>query len=142
MMQTSRRTLFTMAGVAGLTGTLALSFPTIAGAVPDLDPDDYRDLRTRWVDQLTGRHLFDPADPQFSESIDELDENAQEFLSLMGEPGSDPVFPDWSWEQVWTIAETVQRVRVIATAWATPGSRSEEHTSELQSRGHLVCRLL
>src|SRR5690625_6021054 len=23
-----------------------------------------------------------------------------------------------------------------------PGSRSEEHTSELQSRGHLVCRLL
>src|SRR5690625_6655112 len=24
----------------------------------------------------------------------------------------------------------------------TPTSRSEEHTSELQSRGHLVCRLL
>src|SRR5207253_9081561 len=24
----------------------------------------------------------------------------------------------------------------------TPGKRSEEHTSELQSRGHLVCRLL
>src|SRR5207253_11277888 len=24
----------------------------------------------------------------------------------------------------------------------TEGSRSEEHTSELQSRGHLVCRLL
>src|SRR5690625_5649843 len=23
-----------------------------------------------------------------------------------------------------------------------PGARSEEHTSELQSRGHLVCRLL
>src|SRR5207253_10958393 len=26
--------------------------------------------------------------------------------------------------------------------WATLPSRSEEHTSELQSRGHLVCRLL
>src|SRR5437870_4391112 len=25
---------------------------------------------------------------------------------------------------------------------ASPGRRSEEHTSELQSRGHLVCRLL
>src|SRR5690625_6413322 len=25
---------------------------------------------------------------------------------------------------------------------AAPTSRSEEHTSELQSRGHLVCRLL
>src|SRR5690625_5649806 len=27
-------------------------------------------------------------------------------------------------------------------AGATKGARSEEHTSELQSRGHLVCRLL
>src|SRR5690625_5604945 len=28
------------------------------------------------------------------------------------------------------------------TSQATGTSRSEEHTSELQSRGHLVCRLL
>src|SRR5690625_6115889 len=28
------------------------------------------------------------------------------------------------------------------TAPNEPGKRSEEHTSELQSRGHLVCRLL
>src|SRR5207253_9998090 len=27
-------------------------------------------------------------------------------------------------------------------SWRRPGTRSEEHTSELQSRGHLVCRLL
>src|SRR5690625_5532724 len=27
-------------------------------------------------------------------------------------------------------------------AYRSPPSRSEEHTSELQSRGHLVCRLL
>src|SRR5437870_6584525 len=26
--------------------------------------------------------------------------------------------------------------------WIPAGKRSEEHTSELQSRGHLVCRLL
>src|SRR5437660_5277116 len=30
---------------------------------------------------------------------------------------------------------------MIVTAFAK-GDRSEEHTSELQSRGHLVCRLL
>src|SRR5690625_6859727 len=32
----------------------------------------------------------------------------------------------------------------LATPYGAPvaGSRSEEHTSELQSRGHLVCRLL
>src|SRR2546422_4680200 len=28
------------------------------------------------------------------------------------------------------------------TAWLSEGERSEEHTSELQSRLHLVCRLL
>src|SRR5215208_8500167 len=31
---------------------------------------------------------------------------------------------------------------VTAESRISPPSRSEEHTSELQSRGHLVCRLL
>src|SRR5690625_5801526 len=31
---------------------------------------------------------------------------------------------------------------VFASAFHAPVLRSEEHTSELQSRGHLVCRLL
>src|SRR5215510_10556398 len=30
----------------------------------------------------------------------------------------------------------------IFTSWSAVWTRSEEHTSELQSRGHLVCRLL
>src|SRR5690625_5721384 len=47
--------------------------------------------------------------------------------------------------------ESVSATVVTATAVAgaatttrttTPSRRSEEHTSELQSRGHLVCRLL
>src|SRR5258708_13919572 len=32
--------------------------------------------------------------------------------------------------------------RVIAGSWGRPRPRSEEHTSELQSPDHLVCRLL
>src|SRR5690606_41353911 len=32
--------------------------------------------------------------------------------------------------------------RRIAQAWTGPADRSEEHTSELQSRENLVCRLL
>src|SRR5207253_11064522 len=32
--------------------------------------------------------------------------------------------------------------RVLETSKTQTGMRSEEHTSELQSRGHLVCRLL
>src|SRR5437660_6375033 len=32
--------------------------------------------------------------------------------------------------------------QVVGAGLHEPGERSEEHTSELQSRGHLVCRLL
>src|SRR5690625_6703593 len=31
---------------------------------------------------------------------------------------------------------------IAALSYSSVGTRSEEHTSELQSRGHLVCRLL
>src|SRR5437870_8368997 len=34
------------------------------------------------------------------------------------------------------------RSKTVAAADAVEDFRSEEHTSELQSRGHLVCRLL
>src|SRR5207253_4952978 len=33
-------------------------------------------------------------------------------------------------------------IRRVAAELSIPLTRSEEHTSELQSRGHLVCRLL
>src|SRR5690625_3041980 len=33
--------------------------------------------------------------------------------------------------------------KLLRSSWTSPSApRSEEHTSELQSRGHLVCRLL
>src|SRR5437870_10983723 len=37
---------------------------------------------------------------------------------------------------------TVPRQKGEASSRSPAASRSEEHTSELQSRGHLVCRLL
>src|SRR5690625_5559277 len=43
----------------------------------------------------------------------------------------------------WGTAEpSLIRYRATSSHASTPPSRSEEHTSELQSRGHLVCRLL
>src|SRR5439155_4215486 len=43
---------------------------------------------------------------------------------------------------VWVIAETTELPTKFAKIVVTDdrGRRSEEHTSELQSRGHLVCR--
>src|SRR5690625_1243468 len=43
-------------------------------------------------------------------------------------------------EECWQLVETSERTRQHLIQMS--GSRSEEHTSELQSRGHLVCRLL
>src|SRR5437870_8124459 len=42
------------------------------------------------------------------------------------------------------IGPRVRRLRAISRPFLPPCpvARSEEHTSELQSRGHLVCRLL
>src|SRR5439155_17203994 len=42
-------------------------------------------------------------------------------------------------EAYWILCTT--RQRTLSAVWARE-TRSEEHTSELQSRGHLVCRLL
>src|SRR5690625_5932505 len=40
------------------------------------------------------------------------------------------------------VAKLSARSQVLGITVMVPNSRSEEHTSELQSRGHLVCRLL
>src|SRR5690625_6237455 len=42
--------------------------------------------------------------------------------------------------QVYTVY--LKLVKEVLEPSANPPKRSEEHTSELQSRGHLVCRLL
>src|SRR5690554_6992938 len=55
-----------------------------------------------------------------------------QYMGLMGHPLAD------SYQSVMT-----ERVEVVrGPASVLYGSRSEEHTSELQSRPHLVCRLL
>src|SRR5437870_8878728 len=40
------------------------------------------------------------------------------------------------------VSDTDLRSLFEAARWAPSSYRSEEHTSELQSRGHIVCRLL
>src|SRR5437588_3449171 len=39
-------------------------------------------------------------------------------------------------------SQSTPGIVTLSTAWSIPTSRSEEHTSELQSHSDLVCRLL
>src|SRR5207253_4703618 len=55
----------------------------------------------------------------------------------------------WSWSWCWPTPRPPRRSRHgggrpqrPTSRWRERPTRSEEHTSELQSRGHLVCRLL
>src|SRR5437660_5821350 len=60
----------------------------------------------------------------------------------------------WFWQNPWPQPDNLHSVvtpntqTIVAVGalgrfiMSTDGGRSEEHTSELQSRGHLVCRLL
>src|SRR5690625_7110308 len=74
-----------------------------------------------------------------------LESNMQEFPagSLLDQTDADgrPVF--YSLKKGWACAihGLAGGQRQILDIYL-PGERSEEHTSELQSRGHLVCRLL
>src|SRR5690348_17855242 len=45
-------------------------------------------------------------------------------------------------EALRTLREELRTIRTFPSASRTDGRRSEEHTSELQSPVHLVCRLL
>src|SRR5439155_20376869 len=44
--------------------------------------------------------------------------------------------------KTWRLHPIVEAVQALRGVDLTGAGRSEEHTSELQSRGHLVCRLL
>src|SRR5690625_7619137 len=72
------------------------------------------------------------------------------FLSMLRRPPRPPLFPyttlfrswfDATTEVPWACAASIARA-ARGCRNSTSTARSEEHTSELQSRGHLVCRLL
>src|SRR5690625_6700275 len=50
--------------------------------------------------------------------------------------------PTWRWTNSGTASTKTDLISYEFGARRTKELRSEEHTSELQSRGHLVCRLL
>src|SRR5437870_9842623 len=69
---------------------------------------------------------------------------------MIGRPQSSTLFPyttlfrsAWpSSQRLWIASSSARTSGCVVGAEPSETRRSEEHTSELQSRGHLVCRLL
>src|SRR5690554_7618763 len=78
----------------------------------------------------------------FSETFKHKITNTEEVIAFF-ENGTDvsltPVFEEYLYYAALPTLQMKKEKRNIYYRWA---SRSEEHTSELQSRPHLVCRLL
>src|SRR5690625_6627224 len=90
----------------------------------------YSEARTALKD-LTGRADADFRAGQF-DAISALVEQQRRVLVVQR--------TGWGKSAVYFLSALLQRRRGAGPALII--SRSEEHTSELQSRGHLVCRLL
>src|SRR2546422_3078334 len=106
------------------TGEIRLDRTLVMGIL-NVTPDSFSD-GGRYLDpEQALRHGF------------EMVEHGADLLDLGGEstrPGSDPVSAEEEWRRVGPVMRDL--------AAKSRRSRSEEHTSELQSRLHLVCRLL
>lgn len=119
----SRRHIFQGAGALTFAGLLAAGFTPLAQAAETASPADLDALRERWVDQITGRTLIDPADPDFAAATARLDSAVAKSLTLLApRPGQAGVFTDAPFSAEAQIVTTYKRLAQMATAWATPGS--------------------
>ena len=125
-MQPTRRHLLHTAGAGGLVGALALLVPDLAAAAPELEDEQFEELASRWVDQLTGRHLLTPGQARFDDLIEDIDSDADDFLDQLNPAGSATVFADLDYDEDPNLTTTIRQLTHLATAWATPGSRHHD----------------
>lgn len=123
----SRRTALKGAGGAALAGLFVtfLHGPAHAAetATASLTAADFAELRSRWVDQLTGRQLIVPSDSDFIKAVAALDKSAKSAIDLLvTASGRQTVFSDLSLAKDPDVVTTYRRLASMATAWATPGS--------------------
>lgn len=129
----SRRTMLKGAGVAGMlaaVGSLIGQLPTGALAAT---PQEFVVLRSRWVDQLTGRKTIVPGDPDFASAIERVDKAVSTAMpKLVADQNRTTVFSDLKFTSDVQMRATFTRLEQMATAWATPGSAFESDEGVLK----------
>src|SRR5690625_6783133 len=96
------------------------------------------DLTVAQFDVLAQIYLYGPlTQSELAEKVVVTQGGISRMLTRLEKEGCIVRKQDWKTK---TISLTKKSEAIMAEA--VPAQRSEEHTSELQSRGHLVCRLL
>ncbi|WP_332602315.1 polysaccharide lyase 8 family protein [Arthrobacter sp. S2(2024)] len=119
--QISRRTVLQTAGTLSLAAVVSSMFAQNSWAASVPSAADFAALRTRWVDQITGRTVIQAGDPDFATAITALNNKAAASLAKVNRAaGRTSVFTDLSLANDVHIASTYQRLQQLAIAWATP----------------------
>ncbi|MPV38155.1 polysaccharide lyase 8 family protein [Georgenia subflava] len=121
-MQLSRRQMFQGMGAVGIAALVGDAMTGVAHAAPQLGDQELQTLRLRWVDQLTGRDLLVPGDPDFAARIASADDQVAGHRAQLAAVGSDLTFVDLPFTAENNIRTTYLRIAAMATQWATPGS--------------------
>ncbi|MCD4852519.1 polysaccharide lyase 8 family protein [Arthrobacter sp. AK01] len=120
-LQFPRRTLLQGAGALSLAAVVSSMFAQNAWAETAPDAAQFAALRTRWVDQITGRNVIQAGDPDFAKAITALNSKAADSLAKLNRaPGRTSVFTDLSFAKDAEMVTTYTRLSQLATAWATP----------------------
>ncbi|SDW78476.1 hyaluronate lyase [Arthrobacter sp. cf158] len=120
-LQFPRRTLLQGAGALSLAAVVSSMFAQNAWAETAPDAAEFAALRSRWVDQITGRNVIQSGDADFAAAITALNNKAADSLAKLNRaPGRASVFTDLSFAKDAEMVTTYTRLSQLATAWATP----------------------
>ncbi|MFJ6456284.1 polysaccharide lyase 8 family protein [Paenarthrobacter sp. NPDC091669] len=120
-LQFPRRTLLQGAGALSLAAMVSSMFAQNAWAETEPDASEFAALRSRWVDQITGRNVIQAGDPDFAKAVTAVNNKAADSLAKLNRaPGRTSVFTDLSFAKDAEMVTTYTRLSQLATAWATP----------------------
>src|SRR3984885_15741247 len=94
-----------------------------------------------------GNDDAEPSGPRFTLELNQDQKDIKEWVHGFAENVVRPAAEEWDEreETPWPIIKEAADIglysfEALGQFWASASKRSEEHTSELQSRPHLVCR--
>ncbi|MCK7675590.1 polysaccharide lyase 8 family protein [Corynebacterium pygosceleis] len=143
-MNLNRRTFLKASATAGVIAALGSVFREAAAA--EIPAPLFRELRERWIDIITSRHLFDPSDAAFTPLLASLDRSVDRALDDLatGPEAETTVFrsKNLADEKAPDITSTARSILTLANGWSIPGSRHHKSPEVLEAAVTALDRFL